>query len=117
MEMMMICTKGERYDTDTLRFTGWTVGDGTSTEGYDAWAYFDRSGRYLGPDSCGIEPEFELLELEAVTRDGCIVVADPAGGVWWPDAETQARIKAAADPEAQAVHLCKSGEGRGVWKS
>lgn len=49
-------------------------------------------------------------------RDG-IVVEDTDGGVWWPDAETAAKINADEDPEAKAVELCRSGEGSGVWKS
>lgn len=49
---------GEKYDTDALDFLTWTSGDGTSTEGYSCWDYFDDEGRYLGPDEHGIEPLF-----------------------------------------------------------
>lgn len=49
---------GQTYDLSTLDPLGWTEGDGTGHEGYDCWAYFDRSDRYLGPDEHGIEPLF-----------------------------------------------------------
>ena len=48
---------GQRYDVDTLTFAGWTIGDGTGTDGYSYLDYF-RDGIYLGPDSYGIEPLF-----------------------------------------------------------
>lgn len=42
-----------------LTFTGWTKGDGTSTDGYSAHDYFAPDGSYLGSDNHGIEPIFE----------------------------------------------------------
>jgi hypothetical protein len=42
------------------RCVGWTKGDGSSTEGYNAADYF-RDGVYLGPDEHGIEPIFETV--------------------------------------------------------
>jgi hypothetical protein len=58
----MLLTKSETYDIDALEFSGWTEGDGSSTDGYSAWAYFDADRRYLGPDEYGIEPEFADAE-------------------------------------------------------
>lgn len=49
---------GKIYDQDALRFTGWSNGE-TDIPGYSAWEYFGLDSRYLGPDSEGIEPEFE----------------------------------------------------------
>ncbi len=40
-----------------LTLAGWTDGDGTGHDGYDAGAYFD-AGEYLGTDVHGIEPVF-----------------------------------------------------------
>ena len=71
----MICTKGEQYDTETLRFVSWTAGDGSSTEGYSAWAYFDGNGAYLGADESGIEPTFEVIETAIAVK-----YADPTEG-------------------------------------
>lgn len=48
-------TIGETYDISTLTFTGWTVGNGSSTQGYNVADYF-RNGVYLGVDDNGIEP-------------------------------------------------------------
>lgn len=54
---MSLLEIGQRYDTDRLLFARlWTEGDGTGTEGYDPWRYFDEQGVYLGPDQHGIEP-------------------------------------------------------------
>ena len=55
-------TIGTKYDLSTLRWDGWTEGDGSGHEGYNAWDYFDREGRYAGPDSHGIEPIFEVID-------------------------------------------------------
>lgn len=52
----MKLTSGQYYDVTTLRFTGWTVGDGTGTDGYNFYDYFPE-GIYMGPDAHGIEPE------------------------------------------------------------
>jgi hypothetical protein len=41
-----------------VTFTGWTKGDGSSTEGYRIEDYFAH-GLYLGADDHGIEPVFE----------------------------------------------------------
>lgn len=38
-------------------FIGWS--DGESHDGYRVDEYFDKSGRYLGPDEYGISPVFE----------------------------------------------------------
>ncbi len=47
---------GRKYDVNSLTFIGWTIGDGTSTDGYNAFDYFTPDGSYLGPDEHGIEP-------------------------------------------------------------
>jgi hypothetical protein len=45
---------------------GWTHGDGSGHEGYNAADYFDSVDRYLGPDAHGIEPIFrEMTDEEA----------------------------------------------------
>ena len=59
----MKLTKGEKYDTDALAFTGWTEGDGSGSDGYHVCDYF-HDGVYLGPDQHGIEPEFEALNAK-----------------------------------------------------
>jgi hypothetical protein len=51
-------TKGRRYDAANLIRTGWTAGDGTGHDGYNAADYFDADCRYLGADIHGIEPIF-----------------------------------------------------------
>lgn len=55
----MTLETGKIYSITEFAFTGWTAGDGSSTEGYAVEYYFDAQGRYLGPDEHGIEPEFE----------------------------------------------------------
>ena len=55
----MILTKGLRYNENALTVIGWTDGDGSGHEGYNAADYFDQNGEYLGPDEFGIEPVFE----------------------------------------------------------
>lgn len=57
-------TEGQVYDVSTLELIDWTEGDGTGTEGYDCWNYFDRDGRYLGPDIHGIEPVMSVISDE-----------------------------------------------------
>jgi len=58
-------TVGNAYDVVQLpRLIGWTLGDGSGTEGYNVYSYFDDEGRYLGPDRHGIEPEFDGDEDE-----------------------------------------------------
>lgn len=45
---------------------GWTEGDGTGHEGYNAADYFNSRGQYKGPDEHGIEPIFrDLTDEEA----------------------------------------------------
>ena len=55
----MTLDTGKIYDITELTFFGWTAGDGSSVDGYAVEYYFDQEGRYLGPDSHGIEPEFD----------------------------------------------------------
>lgn len=54
--------KGACYDLSTLRLRGWwtPVGYKHHMEGYTSAEYFD-GGRYLGPDSFGVEPLFEQI--------------------------------------------------------
>jgi len=52
------CVKGRRYDTEHLRFVGWTE----PNEGRNAFVYFDADGRYLGPDADGVEPLWSFPE-------------------------------------------------------
>lgn len=49
------------------QFTGWTTGDGSSTDGYNVHDYFE-NGQYLGPDSHGIEPTFEPEDMVTVSQ-------------------------------------------------
>lgn len=48
--------------------TGWTEGDGSGHEGYQVADYFDRNGRYLGPDCHGVEPTFREMNEEEVAE-------------------------------------------------
>jgi hypothetical protein len=55
--------KGKKYDTNQLRYAGWSNANDENIAGYSAWAYFDsESGEYLGPDVYGVEPLFEKKE-------------------------------------------------------
>jgi hypothetical protein len=49
-------TPGQVYDWRALVLVGWTVGDGSGSEGYALEHYFNTGGHYLGPDAHGIEP-------------------------------------------------------------
>ena len=54
-------TCDEPYDAHqpaNRQLVGWTKGDGSGHEGYAVEHYYDDEGRYLGPDSHGIEPIF-----------------------------------------------------------
>lgn len=44
-------------------------------------------------------------------------VDDPAGGRWWPGAETAAEIDASDDPEATSLRICQEQPMRGEWRS
>jgi hypothetical protein len=48
--------KGVKYDIRNLSFKGWTRGDGTPTDGYNVYDYFESDGTYLGPDDHRISP-------------------------------------------------------------
>lgn len=50
---------GKCYSNVDVKLAGWTGGDGCY-DGYDPIYYFDAAGRYLGPDSEGVEPLFRL---------------------------------------------------------
>ena len=41
--------------------TGWTQ----KAEGVNVWDYFDRDGKYLGPDEFGTAPTFEDSECDS----------------------------------------------------
>lgn len=56
--------KGKVYEWQGMLFVGWTLGDGSGHAGYHAANYFDMAGRYLGPDSHGIEPVFQEMEAK-----------------------------------------------------
>lgn len=47
---------------------GWTIGDGSGHEGYNVSDYF-KGGKYLGPDSHGIEPIFENYKTTNERKD------------------------------------------------
>jgi hypothetical protein len=55
--------------------------------------------------------------LVAERRDEAWTVADPAGGIWWPDADAEREIDAAADPAAAAVSIADENPSRGRWAS
>ncbi len=49
-------TKGIRYDTARLQWSGWSGIDDYS--GYNIWDYFENDGTYKGADEEGTEPMF-----------------------------------------------------------
>ena len=55
--------------------------------------------------------------LVAERRDETWTVTDEAGGVWWPDADAEREIDAAADPAAAAVEIADAEPSRGRWAS
>jgi hypothetical protein len=44
------------------------------------------------------------------------VVRDAEGGIWWPEDEAQAEIKASADPENTALLIVTETPMRGAWR-
>jgi hypothetical protein len=49
-----------QFEVGDFRVIGWTEGDGSGHDGYNAYDYFNReTGAYLGADVYGIEPIFE----------------------------------------------------------
>jgi hypothetical protein len=107
-------TAGNTYNLSSLKFVGWSDGDGTGHDGYAVEYYFDARGCYLGPDEHGIEPMFETL-LEAQENDGDFCVIDPDGGVWWPSDDAAAEINASSDPKATAIRIATENPMRGTW--
>jgi hypothetical protein len=55
--------------------------------------------------------------LRAERRHETWTVTDEAGGVWWPDADAEREIDAAADPAARAVEIADGAPMRGRWAS
>ncbi len=55
--------------------------------------------------------------LVAERRPETWTVTDEAGGVWWPDADAEREIDAAADPGTRAVAICDEDPSRGRWAS
>ena len=55
--------------------------------------------------------------LRAERRHETWTVTDPAGGVWWPDADAEREIDAAADPGTRAVEIADRAPTRGRWAS
>lgn len=54
----MTLETGRKYEVTSLAFSGWTKGDGSSTDGYSVEYYFAVDGSCLGPDEHDIEPVF-----------------------------------------------------------
>ena len=42
-------------------------------------------------------------------------VVDSAGGVWHPNDDARAEIKASSDPATEAVRICREADERGQW--
>jgi hypothetical protein len=59
-------TKGRKYDIHSLRFIGWTPGDGTGSQGYNAFDYFSPNGTYLGADEHKIQPIFGVQNPSSI---------------------------------------------------
>lgn len=53
--------------------------------------------------------------LTAEITDDTVRVRDPRGGVWYPDEEAEAEIRAASDPEARAIEIASTEPMRGTW--
>ena len=105
--------------------------------GYDAIAYAERHGvrlhKYadptegarddLTPDEARAvaadDPSLVYLDVEsplaAEIDDDTVRVRDPRGGIWYPDEEAEAEIRAASDPEARAVEIASAEPMRGAW--
>ena len=68
-----LLTKGKVYSLDRLGAYGWHgVSEGDDTSGYNAWNYFDDTGRYLGPDEDGVQPlidEFDYMLIDCINAD------------------------------------------------
>jgi hypothetical protein len=64
--MAMGLMVGEEYVVDDLVFAGWS--DGQTHAELCAWDFFTTSGRYLGPDEDGLEPEFGSPEPASARR-------------------------------------------------
>jgi regulator of RNase E activity RraA len=55
-----------------------------------------------------------LLTVDVLHDD--YVVRDAEGGIWWPEDEAQAEIKASADPENTALLIVTETPMRGAWR-
>lgn len=58
-----------------------------------------------------IQPSILTAEIDGDT----VRVRDSHGGIWYPDEEAEAEIRAASDPEAQAVEIARTTPMRGTW--
>lgn len=77
-----------------------------------------------GQNACGAldTPKLTLdasAQLRHVTCDACraTVAADAEGGTWWPSAEAQIEIQAAADSEGAIVAMVQKTPMRGTWSA
>jgi len=50
--------KGHKYDVGEMTLLYWQAGSKVEADlpGYSLFRYFDKDGRYLGPDVYGVEP-------------------------------------------------------------
>lgn len=62
--------KGQKYDVTTLMLDGWTDEQTATDGGYQLRNYFDSEGRYLGPDSEGVEPLVTQGVQYRITEEG-----------------------------------------------
>ena len=89
---------GKIYDLNNLTLIGWTNGNGSGHEGYNVADYFDKQGRYLGPDQDGIEPDFQadqsptVVEILAAKKesgdDAYLWLHDSGDCILWPTEES-----------------------------
>ena len=75
-----------------------------------------RSRAYPNPSKSNPQ-ECHMDTLTATITEYIIRVDDEDGGAWFPSAEAEAEIRAAADPFAAAINICWSAPMRGTWRN
>lgn len=75
----------------------------------------DEARKIAAKDPSLIYIDIQPSVLTAEIDDDAICVRDSHGGVWYPDEDAEAEIRAAADPEARAVEVARTEPMRGTW--
>lgn len=75
----------------------------------------DEAREIAAKDSSLIYIDIQPSVLTAEIGGYAVRVRDSHGGVWYPDEDAEAEIRAALDPKARAVEIARTTPMRGTW--